>query len=560
MGVFGALSTALSTASAGASTVSVQPVSVPSDEGDAFVRADSRFHSGSLLHLERMTEAEISRRLLQRASFWNFRRLSLTRPEDLKDDPFEQLAYAAALGDIFAAAGSETTAIVKALRRMGCDREAIEFARSYVPQRSKIILETLDIRTRDERRRLACEFLDFALHARQEIGVCLFLARKLALTSGLDWAGLLRERQERRSAYERELASFVREEGDVVPFDRYYERAMFDPIIGTYTSKTAEHLIATGPSPSPESFFRTASVEPSLAKSLFLYAQNLWARLGRPETFRIVEMGAGMGSLAEAVLSLIENLPVRDPFRAAVTYTIVEKSPALARIQENRLGRFNARVEILRRSAVVGSLPVVRSGLFFSNELVDMFPPRKIVNAGGRLYEGYLAYRGGLLQEVKGTVREETAAFLNDRGICLKPGETYYIQPDIDPWIRALDAALERGEVVTIDYGERRGALRLRRHEFGRSMFRGYFPGTDPKWALAALSIASYRDSPTGVARPKDMTVDVDFTTLEEAAAATSLKHSTFSSQNDWTRQFSGEEPEPSKFSGFRVSILSKGL
>jgi SAM-dependent MidA family methyltransferase len=443
---------------------------------------------------------------------------------------------------------------------MGCDRETVAFAKSYVPERSKIILKGLNIRTREDRRKIACEFLDFALHARQEIGVCLFLAQKLSEISGLDWAGLLRERAERRSDYEGELVSFVREQGGVVPFERYYERAMFDPLIGTYTGKTAEHLIATGLSPSPESFFRTASVEPALAKSLLIYAQNLWARLGRPETFQIVEMGAGMGSLAEAVLERIESMPKGEPFRAAVTYTIVEKSPALARIQEGRLGRFGGRAAVLRRSAVAGSLPAVRTGLFFSNELVDMFPPRKIINAGGLLYEGYLAYRGGLLQELNGPVREETAVFLKDRAIRLKPGETYYIQPDIDPWIRALDAALERGEVVTIDYGERRGALRVRRHEFGRSMFRGYFPGTDPKWALSALSIASYRDSPTGVARPKDMTVDVDFTTIEEAAAATSLRYSAFTTQNDWTQQFSGEEPEEGKFSGFRVSILSKSL
>jgi SAM-dependent MidA family methyltransferase len=563
--IVGLLSASLSSAALGASENAAASRLPESPATEALTATSRSFHFDGLLDLDRMDESDVSRRLLQRASLWNFRRLPVMERDGIEDDSLKQLFYMAALGDIFAAAAGrekkEAVSLEKTLRRMGCSMEMILFAKEYVPERARGIVKQLDIGNREARRRLACEFLDLALHSRQEVSLCLFLARRLATLSGMDWPALIRYHRESRSEYEQELISFLQNEASPVPFDLYYEHAMFNPRAGTYTGRTADHLIAADPQSSPECFFTTASYDPILAKAILCSARKLWERLGRPGRFDLVEMGAGMGKLADAVLSLVQDLPKEDPFRASSFYTIVEKSPALARIQKERLERFGNQVEVVCRSAVHGPLPAVRAGYLFSNELVDMFPPRKVLNLGGRLFEGYVAYRGGLIQEVTGPVREETAVFLEDRGIRLKAGESYFIQTDIDRWIATLDQALESGEVVTIDYGERRDALRAARSEFGRPMFRGYMPLTDPKYSLGVASLSSYRDSPTGVARPKDMTVDVDFTAIEEAVSRThSLRPTALLSQRDFTRRACGEEPKIGHFNSCRVSLLSKGV
>jgi SAM-dependent MidA family methyltransferase len=514
------------------------------------------------LDMDHASEPALREALLHRASIWNFRSLSLADRDELAADPNQQLLYLASLGDVFAASQDSkrsTHLLEKTFRKVGFDAETIAFAKDYVHERSRMVVRKLALSAREDRRRLAVEFLDLALHARQEVAVCLFLARRLATLSGLDWKGLLRERAERRSDYEKALIACVKEDGGTVPFDRFFEHAMFNPLAGTYTGRTADHLISPDPASSKEAFFTTAATDPILARALLNYARGAWERAGSPERFDLVEMGAGMGTLAEGILEKAEALPGNDRFQRALRYIIVEKSPALARIQRERLARFNGRLEVRNRSALHAKLPEVPVGMFFSNELVDMFPPRKVVNRGGRLAEVYVSYRGGLFQEVDGPVREETGAYLRDRGIALAPGETYYIQRDIDGWVASLAEALGRGEIVTIDYGERRNVLRRERHEFGRSMFRGFLPKADPKVAFGLVSLKTYCDSPTGVARPKDMTVDVDFSALEEAVDRTpGLAPAGYLPQREFTRVYGGEEPKLTGFYNCRVLLTSK--
>lgn len=559
---FGALSSTIATGSGMSSLPAISPdVASASNAAVSGAHNFSSSHSG-LIDLNRMTEPALRQVLLHRASIWNFRSLSLADREEITSDPNQQLLYLASLGDVFAASQDlkrSTALLEKTFRKVGCDAETIAFAKNYVQERSRMVVQKLVLNTREDRRRLAVEFLDLALHAHQEVAVCLFLAQRLANLSGLDWNGLLKERRERRSDYERALVECVKEDGGTVPFDSFFEHAMFHPHAGTYTGRTADYLISPDPASSPDSFFTTAASDPVLAQALLNYARGVWERAGAPERFDLVEMGAGMGTLAEGILEKTETLPDEDRFRQALRYVIVEKSPALARIQGERLARFGARLEVRNRSALHGRLPEVPFGMFFSNELVDMFPPRKIVNRGGRIAEVYVTYRGGLFQELDGPLREGTRAYLDDRKILLAPGETYYIQRDVDGWMSSLAAALGRGEIVTIDYGERRSVLRRDRHEFGRSMFRGFLPKRDPKVAFGLVSLKTYCESPTGVARPKDMTVDVDFSALEEAVGRTpGLIPAGYLAQREFMRTYGREEPRLKGFHNCRVLLTSK--
>src|SRR5437879_5827644 len=60
-------------------------------------------------------------------------------------------------------------------------------------------------------------------------------------------------------------------------------------------------------------------------------ALDVWAALDRPRPFKILELGAGSGALAEPLVGLV---------RAAVpeiVYTIDETSPSLRSVQQQRL-------------------------------------------------------------------------------------------------------------------------------------------------------------------------------------------------------------------------------
>ncbi|MCL6548354.1 MAG: SAM-dependent methyltransferase, partial [Alicyclobacillus sp.] len=81
-----------------------------------------------------------------------------------------------------------------------------------------------------------------------------------------------------------------------------------------------------------EGDFYTAARFPLFAFGVARYIAAAWARLGRPGTLQVVELGAGQGELAGYLCTrLAELLPGVD-----VEYVILERSPFLRSVQRRR--------------------------------------------------------------------------------------------------------------------------------------------------------------------------------------------------------------------------------
>src|SRR4030095_7779189 len=242
-------------------------------------------------------------------------------------------------------------------------------------------------------------FFELALHSKEDVTTFLKLSSRAADRLGFHWAQIV----QLHSAWEREYEAGIREhvdrQGGVITLEDYYHRAMFGPLQGVYTGQTAQELIGFH----PDSFFVTSSENKVFQALLARSLRPLWEGLGFPGRFDVVEMGAGNGSLAEGILQGVEELAERDPewsrLKKALQYHIVEISPALAEKQAKRLERLGSKVRHHIQSAVHGALPRVASGVFLSNELVDMFSPTKLIHFEEELYAGQISGRGGVLQE-----------------------------------------------------------------------------------------------------------------------------------------------------------------
>lgn len=148
------------------------------------------------------------------------------------------------------------------------------------------------------------------------------------------------------------------------------------------------------------------------------------------------------------------------------------------------------------------------------------------LHADGTLKEIYYSVFGGMFQECVGPLSEEAAHFLERHPISLLPGQIYFIQPNIERWMEGMYVRLEQGVIVTIDYGGTRDALFKREEMDLGTLFRGYasYPDVHPHFLwLKDLTDGrfdpdTYIHLPTAVRWPKDMTGDVDFTTIEEMA------------------------------------------
>ncbi|MBV8032432.1 MAG: SAM-dependent methyltransferase, partial [Betaproteobacteria bacterium] len=145
----------------------------------------------------------------------------------------------------------------------------------------------------------------------------------------------------------------------------------------------------------------------------------------------VLEIGAGTGALAEAILETID-----------CDYAILETSAALAARQRERLGN---RVRWLQR------LPEHFSGVVIANEVVDAMPVHAVAWRDSGIFERGVVFQSGSLawgeRPAEGTLREEASK------IELSPPYESEIGLAARAWMRSLGAILDEGIILVIDYG-----------------------------------------------------------------------------------------------------------
>lgn len=162
-----------------------------------------------------------------------------------------------------------------------------------------------------------------------------------------------------------------------ITFATYMDMALYHPDYGYYSTQ-AVNIGKRG------DFFTSVHLGPDFGELLAEQFVQMWEILGQPVPFSLVEMGAGQGHLA---LDILNYLKLRYPnFFAALEYMIVEKSPILRQEQQQRLQEFTVQIkssleEILSNSII---------GCFFSNELVDALPVHQFILEQGQLREIYV--------------------------------------------------------------------------------------------------------------------------------------------------------------------------
>ncbi len=223
----------------------------------------------------------------------------------------------------------------------------------------------------------------------------------------------------------------IRKDGPIT-FKRFMEICLYHPEHGYYSK---------GPSIGKEGdFFTSSSVGGIFGRTLAHALKEMLDVVGGSV---LVEMGAGTGDLAKDVLKefLDNGWPVR--------YLIVERSHNLKKLQERKLEG----LPVGWVSRVCELEPVC--GVFFSNELVDAFPVHLVEKRDGKLWEVYVDVdEDGNFVEVLGEPSTERIGFFFElQRVELPDGFRTEVNVDIFSWIEDVAKALERGFLVTIDYG-----------------------------------------------------------------------------------------------------------
>jgi len=227
------------------------------------------------------------------------------------------------------------------------------------------------------------------------------------------------------------LADLFREGGGTIRFDRWMHEALYHPEFGYYTSSVRD--IGTR-----GDFTTWPVLEDSLAEGVSRWLQE---RKPKGQPWNVIEIGAGTGALAHAVLKRLGRW-------SGPHFHIVDVSPVLREQQKRRL-RWR---KVSWHSEMKTALHAAGGhALIFANELVDAFPCRvfrREVEGWSELFVGIQQSRLVELWQPTGTL-PDSSAFEQD----WKPGQRLEVQESVGGWLQDWRPFWRDGEMLIIDYG-----------------------------------------------------------------------------------------------------------
>ncbi len=235
------------------------------------------------------------------------------------------------------------------------------------------------------------------------------------------------------------LAERIRRFGPMT-FAEYMRECLYHPVHGYYSQPESRRFA---------DYYTSVDVHPIFGRLLARQFAEMWEQLGRPAEFQIVEAAAGTGRLAGHILDFVQaKFP---EFYGALRYVAVERSPARCDQMAARLARHIGQGHCQASTEIPAKIP---TGCVFSNELLDALPVHRVVVQNGALQELFVACDGTAFSEVRMPL--STCAigdYFAAQRITLTEGQQAEASLEACDWITEVGRRLERGFVLTIDYG-----------------------------------------------------------------------------------------------------------
>jgi SAM-dependent MidA family methyltransferase len=301
-----------------------------------------------------------------------------------------------------------------------------------------------------------------------------------------------------------------------ITFAEYMDTVLYHPEQGYYATQQAQIGVAGD-------FFTSPHLGSDFGEMLAEQFVEMWQVLGCPNTFTLVEMGAGQGILAADILN---SLSLRYPeFLKTVKYIIIEKSSILKAEQQQQLQhQINSSLSVKWCNLEDLSNDSI-TGCFFSNELIDALPVHQVVIQDNQLQEVYV----GACRAKHPPAYPIDVKFTESTGELSTPQLKKYFQLikidllspiysngyrtevnlNVLEWIKTVAEKLHQGFILTIDYGY--------------SAQRYYSP-TRRFGTLQCYYQHRHHNDPYINIGHQDITAHVDFTALEKQGNLSGLE------------------------------------
>lgn len=226
----------------------------------------------------------------------------------------------------------------------------------------------------------------------------------------------------------------IHQEGPI-SFRDFMEMALYYPELGYYSSYDSK-IGADG------DFYTSANLSDAFGAMIARQIEEMWQNLDQ-KPIKIVEYGAGTGLLCHDILDYFKdnNSKLYD----VLSYCIIEKSLGMREREKKHLKQ---KVNWYSSIREIGEI----NGCILSNEVLDNFSVHQLVMEDG-LMEVFVDYAGGFMEILKPAKKEliDYFTFLN---VELPRGFRTEVNLEAQSWIEEISQSLNKGYVITIDYGD----------------------------------------------------------------------------------------------------------
>ncbi len=221
------------------------------------------------------------------------------------------------------------------------------------------------------------------------------------------------------------------------------------------TSKVEQGRVGKGPIGRTGDFMTAPELSPILAMTMVRQATEIDAFLGHPSRFTFVEIGGGTGAFAKAFLRHCQDC-VPALFER-LSYCLIERSPYLKDCQAQAVGEVmksfpSPKVTWAESIEQVPEESIV--GMVFSNELVDALPVHRVRKENNQLKEIFVDYvDGNFIERLEPFSNPALTQYIQQHEVSVQEAQTTELHVASQDWMGHVAKVLQRGMVITIDYG-----------------------------------------------------------------------------------------------------------
>ncbi|MCX7794637.1 MAG: SAM-dependent methyltransferase [Thermodesulfovibrionales bacterium] len=229
----------------------------------------------------------------------------------------------------------------------------------------------------------------------------------------------------------------IKREGPIT-FENFMELCLYHPEQGYYMRADAK-IGRDG------DFYTAPHLHRAFGAAVMRQIEECWNIMERLEDFVILEIGGGMGYLANDILDYAEGREIYSKLK----YYLIELNSSLKRKQKDILYKHLDKIRWF--NSVSDIVPF--KGCILSNELFDSFPVHIIESTENGIKEIYVNTDGEDFFEIKGELSDGIEEYIRDFSINLPEGFRTEVNLRIKEWLRIISGILIEGFLITIDYG-----------------------------------------------------------------------------------------------------------